>query len=127
MAISQAIIFVSILIGDQAAPIPAWKVISKIDGTELRYIPPQLTGADYPARARREEEQGTSVLRLQVDPSGHITSCSTARSSGSSELDARACLLYRSRARFELKGTTQSVIVLAPMEWRLDSGESPHN
>ena len=121
MTISPPVLLFSILVGAPTPPVPDWRVISLADGTELRYVPPQVTDADYPARARRQDAQGTSVLRLQVDKSGHITSCSTAKSSGFPDLDERACLLYRSRARFELKGTTPSITLHAPMVWRLES------
>ena len=110
------------------APIrPDWQVVSFPDGAELRYLLPHVTDADYPARARRLEAEGTSVLRLQVDMSGHITGCTTVRSSGFSELDEQACLLYRSRAHFEPRGMTQPITLHAPLTWRLDNGPPPAN
>lgn len=94
------------------------------DGAELRYLPPQLTDADYPDRARRYGAEGTSILRLQVDTLGQITSYSIAKSSGSPDLDDRGCLLYWSRARFEPKGTTQPITLQVTMMWRLEGGAS---
>lgn len=98
-----------------------WLSMPLLDGAELRYLPPVVTHKDYPASARRNDVEGTSVLRLQVDPSGHIMGCTTVRSSGSPELDERACQIYRERGRFELRGRAQPVTILAPVEWRLMS------
>ena len=104
---------------------PDWRVISFPDGSELRYLPPQVTAADYPSGALRADAQGRSVVRLEVDASGLITSCSTARSSGSPDLDAQACQLYRSRARFELRGKSGPIILPAPITWQLEDGPPP--
>ena len=106
---------------------PAWHVISLPDGGELRFLPPPVTHADYPARARRNEAEGTSLLRLQVDTSGQIVSCTTAGSSGFLDLDEQACVLYRSRARFEPRGMRQTITLHAPMTWRLEDGPPPAN
>ena len=124
MTFSPAIIFMWMAIGAEGlAPVPAdWQVISFPDGTELRYLPPHVTDADYPARARRLDVQGTSLLRLQVDPSGDILSCSIIQSSGSTDLDEQACPLYRSRARFEPRGMTQTITLHVPLTWRLENG-----
>ena len=128
---SPAIIFLCVAIGAQdlasdPAPIrPGWDAVGFPDGTELRYLLPHATDADYPARARRVDAQGTSLLRLQVDTSGHIMDCTTVRSSGFPELDEQACLLYRSRARFEPRGMTQPITLHAPLTWRLESGPPP--
>jgi TonB family protein len=125
MTFSPALIFVAMAIGAQLAsdaePVRAgWQVVALPDGAELRYLPPHVSDADYPARARRADEQGTSLLRLQVDVSGHLTGCTVIRSAGSPDLDEQACLLYRSRARFEPRGMTQSITLHAPLTWRLE-------
>lgn len=106
---------------------PGWHVRSLPDGAELRYLPPHVSDADYPARARRVDAQGTSVLRLEVDISGQIVGCSTVRSSGFADLDERACPLYRSRARFEPRGMTQTITLHAPLSWQLEDGPPPAN
>lgn len=112
---------------DPASIHPGWHVVSLPGGAELRYLPPHVSDADYPARARRADAQGTSVLRLQVDLSGQIIDCSIVRSSGFPDLDERACPLYRSRARFELRGMTQTITLDAPLSWRLEDGPPPAN
>lgn len=104
-----------------------WQVVTLPDGAELRFLLPLVSDADYPARARRLEAEGTSVLRLQVDMSGQILDCTTVRSSGFPDLDEQGCLLYRSRARFEPRGLTQTITLDAPVTWRLESGPPPAN
>lgn len=98
---------------------PGWFAFPLSEGAELRYLPVAVTLKDYPKKARKAGEEGTSLLNLQIDPSGHLTGCTTARSSGSPILDEQACRLYRERGRFELRGTAESVTVQAPVRWVL--------
>ena len=130
MTLSPAIIFLWLAIGAGPAadtePVrDGWLVVTLPDGVELRYLPPHVTHADYPVRARRIDSEGTSLLRLEVDSSGRLTNCAVIRSSGFPDLDERGCLLYRSRARFEPRGATQSITLHAPMTWRLEDGPPP--
>lgn len=96
-----------------------WSVQSLPDGAELRFLPLPITKKDYPKTAARADVEGTSVLNLQVDTSGQITSCATARTSGSPILDQQACRLYRERGHFELRGTTQPVTFETAVQWVL--------
>ena len=93
------------------------------EGVEIRVLPPAVSFDDYPKLASRMGLEGTTVLNLQVDPSGQIISCTTAQSAGMPELDERACQLYRSRARFEVRGTAQPFALVAPMRWVLMDSE----
>lgn len=103
------------------APVrPDWVTITLPDGVELRFLPPAVSFEDYPKVATRNGVEGTSVLLLQVAPSGQIISCTTARSAGMLALDEQACLLYRTRARFELRGATQPQTFQAPVEWKFE-------
>jgi TonB family protein len=102
---------------------PSWYTMSFSDGIEVRVLPPVVTSEDYPRVATRMGLEGTTILKLQVDPSGQITSCATAQSAGIPELDEQACRLYRSRARFEVRGTTRPVALIAPMKWVLMDSE----
>ncbi|NOS97407.1 MAG: energy transducer TonB, partial [Methylotenera sp.] len=45
---------------------------------------------EYPPTSRRNEEQGTVILRFLVDVSGHVVDGKVATSSGSSRLDRAA-------------------------------------
>ena len=58
------------------------------------------TTNDYPARALREEREGTTGFRVTVGPDGKVTDCQVTSSSGSPDLDEAACSNIRRRARF---------------------------
>ena len=98
---------------------PGWLIYPLPEGAELRYLPLVVTLKDYPKQARRSGDEGTSLLSLQIDTSGRLKVCTTARSSGSPLLDEQACRLYRERGRFELRGTSEPVTVQAPVKWVL--------
>ena len=61
------------------------------------------TNDDYPARALREEAQGTTGFTLTVGPDGRVSDCQVSRSSGNATLDETTCRLMRQRARFDPK------------------------
>jgi protein TonB len=56
---------------------------------------------NYPARALREEIEGTVGVRVTVTPDGRATGCSVTASSGSSILDQAACAGMERYARFD--------------------------
>jgi len=58
------------------------------------------TTNDYPARALREEREGTTGFRVSVGPDGRVTDCSITSSSGHPDLDQATCDNVRRRARF---------------------------
>ena len=60
-----------------------------------------VTNDDYPSRALRNEEQGTTGVRLSIGTDGRVTGCDVTSSSGSTELDDAVCRLLTRRARFE--------------------------
>ena len=98
---------------------PGWSVHPLPAGAELRFVPLAVSLKDYPKQARRAGDEGTALLNLQVDASGHLIGCSIAQSSGSPVLDEQACQLYYQRGRFELRGTQGPVTVQAPVRWVL--------
>lgn len=55
---------------------------------------------NYPARALREETQGTVGVAVTVGASGRVEACRVSRSSGSSILDDAACKGMERYARF---------------------------
>ncbi|QNM83236.1 energy transducer TonB [Sphingomonas sabuli] len=59
-----------------------------------------FSAADYPADAFRNDEQGTVMARLEIDPQGKVSSCRVATSSGSESLDRATCTILKRRARF---------------------------
>jgi protein TonB len=58
------------------------------------------TSDDYPARALREERQGTTRFRVTVGAHGRVRNCEIVASSGSPDLDAATCANVARRARF---------------------------
>jgi protein TonB len=46
---------------------------------------------NYPARAIRDETEGSVGVRVTIGPNGRVTACSVTSSSGSSVLDEAAC------------------------------------
>ncbi len=59
------------------------------------------TTNDYPARALREEREGTTGFRVTIGPDGRVTDCTITSSSGHADLDAATCDNVRRRARFK--------------------------
>jgi protein TonB len=55
---------------------------------------------DYPSRAMREEEQGTTRFSVTVGTNGRVEGCQITGSSGHDDLDQAVCRLITSRARF---------------------------
>jgi len=55
---------------------------------------------DYPQSALRNEEQGTTAVRLTVGTDGRVTDCTITSGSGSTALDTATCNILRRRARF---------------------------
>ena len=55
---------------------------------------------NYPARALRNEEQGTVGVRVTVGPNGRANACTVTSSSGSSSLDEAACQDIQRFGRF---------------------------
>ena len=60
-----------------------------------------VTTDDYPARALREEREGTTGFRLSIGTDGRATNCDVTSSSGSPDLDAETCKNLLRRARFK--------------------------
>src|SRR3546814_1918850 len=58
------------------------------------------TNDDYPARAMREEREGTTGFRVTYNAEGRVTSCDVTSSSGHADLDAETCKLITRRGRF---------------------------
>jgi protein TonB len=59
-----------------------------------------ISDDDYPQSAIRNEEQGTTAVRLTIGTDGRVAGCDVTQSSGSSALDSTTCNIFRRRARF---------------------------
>jgi protein TonB len=79
-----------------APPPPRVSQAAKARGNLLSLI----TDEDYPQSAIRNEEEGTTAVRLSIGTDGRVTGCDVTQSSGSSALDNTACSIFRRRARF---------------------------
>ena len=59
-----------------------------------------VTSDDYPMEAMRQEIEGATSFRLDIDRDGIPTNCTTTSSSGAAILDETACAKAMERARF---------------------------
>lgn len=82
-----------------------------------------FTGDDYPPDALRNEDTGTTVVRVNVGADGRVASCDVVSSSGSRSLDSATCRVLRSRARFTpaklSNGQATTDSITARITWRL--------
>jgi len=95
----------------------------KLEVTAPRQIAGSISDADYPAEAIRQGAQGTTEIRITVDPSGAVERCETEQSSGHAALDAASCQLVTSRFRYEPARTSSGTAITATISrritWRL--------
>jgi TonB family protein len=84
---------------------------------------------DYPASALRAGEDGDVRVTLDVGPNGRATQCTVNASSGSAALDAAACRLLISRARFtparDANGVAVASVYRTSVQWTLPPGIVP--
>ena len=88
-------------------------------------LPALFSTDDYPQSAIRNEEQGTTAVRMTVGPDGRVAECSITQSSGSSALDNATCSILKRRARFtpakDQAGNPISDTVSQRIRWELPS------
>jgi periplasmic protein TonB len=82
-----------------APPAPPKPVISQAARAKAN-LPSLFSTDDYPPSALRNEEQGTTSVRITVGTDGRVADCSVSSSSGSSTLDAATCSIIKRRARY---------------------------
>lgn len=75
------------VIAAPAEPRPAAPLVL---GTELSASCPERTAPNYPMLSRRMNETGTTVLRVELDEQGHVSSARVATGSGYARLDEAA-------------------------------------
>jgi len=56
---------------------------------------------DYPARALREEREGTTAISWDINTEGRVENCRVTSSSGSPDLDEAACRAITRRGRYQ--------------------------
>jgi TonB family protein len=78
---------------------------------------------DYPPKAMANNEQGTSVIRLTIEPDGKPSACGIVSSSGSRELDLYSCAIFVRRAQYEpaigANGSAVRSVLITRLTWRL--------
>ncbi|MGF6573696.1 protein TonB [Paraburkholderia sp. GAS333] len=67
----------------------------QISAGELQQLGCQIPSPEYPAKARRLQQEGTVVVGLTIDPAGAVSAAQVVRSSGSPMLDAAAVAAIR--------------------------------
>jgi protein TonB len=101
----------------QAAPVAA--APRTVSASQVGYL--VQPRAVYPARSRKAGEQGTVVVRVQIDASGRASQALLEKSSGHPALDEAALSAIRA-AQFRPYaegGVPQPVWVLAPIKFEL--------
>lgn len=85
-----------------------------------------VTPDDYPARALREEREGTTAFRLTIGQDGLPSDCEITTSSGHADLDAATCELLIERARFSIgrdaKGNPAGGTYSNRIRWEIPDG-----
>ncbi|WP_370174119.1 energy transducer TonB [Sphingobium abikonense] len=82
-----------------------------------------VTSDDYPMEAMRQEIEGSTSFRLDINRDGIPTNCTTTSSSGSALLDDTACAKVMERARFnpakDAGGRLVGDVYSTRVNWRL--------
>lgn len=74
-----------------AEALPEPKLVGPVSlGSELSVACPERTPPKYPPLSRRLSEEGTVVLRVELDEQGHVASARVATGSGHARLDEAA-------------------------------------
>jgi len=108
-----------------AEPAPVQAVPSVAPSTPMAGVQLQYRSAPppaYPVQAVRNHEQGTVLLRVEVDPSGQPVDVSIERSSGSRSLDQAARQQVLRHWRFvpaERDGQAVAAIGMVPVQFSL--------
>lgn len=102
---------------------PSFPVSAHVTGVPLTDPRTWFTDSDYPAEAKRNNQQGRVTIGLYVDPQGKPDRCIVITRSGSSSLDDTSCRLAMMRARFKPAvapdGTPTGFIYTSSMYWHL--------
>ncbi|QIG80064.1 energy transducer TonB [Stakelama tenebrarum] len=79
---------------------------------------------DYPIEARRNGEEGVTVVRYRIGTDGTVEKCSILQSSGSELLDTRSCALIVERFRYiparNAEGAPVAETRTQPINWEID-------
>lgn len=82
---------------------------------------------DYPPEAKRNREQGTVAIMLNIDATGKVFDCAVTKSSGSKSLDETTCSIALARARYSPASDERGVQVQSfadlRVTWKLEVPE----
>jgi TonB family protein len=81
---------------------------------------------DYPPDALQNDEEGTSVVRLTIEPDGKASACGIVSSSGSRALDLYTCAIFVRRAEYhpalDAAGRPVRSVLFTRLTWRIAAG-----
>src|SRR3546814_12871878 len=97
------------------------------DGVQTCALPILLVSGriedrDYPRQAARAKSGGEVEVRFTIQPTGRVTGCRVARSSGDAVLDATTCRLIEDRFRFRPATNAAGEAVARAYGWRQNWG-----
>lgn len=77
-----------------------------------------ITEADYPSRSSSAHRGGEVEVRFTILPTGRVTACRTAKSSGDMDLDGMTCRLIEQRFRFRPATNAMGEPIASQYGWR---------
>jgi protein TonB len=84
----------------------------------------RVTRADYPPVSIRLNEEGVTIVKVQIDATGTVVSAELAKSSGHSRLDEKALQIVRSRFRYspakDASGNPVAATINQGVKWELN-------
>lgn len=94
----------------------------EIDAGELKQMGCQIPAPDYPAKAKRLQQEGTVVVRLTIGTDGTVIAAGVARSSGVDSLDTAALASIRAGhcRPYTAAGVAQAVQATQPIAFNLN-------
>jgi protein TonB len=84
----------------------------------------RVTRADYPPVSIRLNEEGVTVVRVQIDATGAVVSAELSKSSGHSRLDEKAVQIVKARFRYtpakDASGNPVPATINQGVKWELN-------
>lgn len=87
-------------------------------GTKAVWRSGTIRDSDYPRTASAAKIGGEVEVRFTIQPTGRVTDCRVARSSGDASLDATTCRLIEERFRFRPATNSAGAAIASPYGWR---------
>jgi periplasmic protein TonB len=98
-----------------------------IEPVPLKPLTQLLSESDKRFVVDKVGAQGTVGVKVTVDPTGRVSDCSVAHSSGFKALDAETCNVVRHRARFsparDEQGRPISGVLYGDIAWEPETDE----